>query len=203
MQNGYQCFTPKGVLQQLGATVGHVFLQNMPTPASAFGQWLLQQRHYGTRLVRTTEQKLPATLRIALLKQVLVRLFGATAQSGSLDFLQGKRLSIEVPDLQMHYDIGLDAQRQFWLQTAGHSAQTYAAEVLFRANSHELLLLLSQQADPDTLFFQRRLTVIGDTELGLQLKNFLDTLEPDSLLPPVVMLWFKEIAQTESKAMQS
>jgi predicted lipid carrier protein YhbT len=31
--------------------------------------------------------------------------------------------------------------------------------------------------DPDTLFFSRRLTIEGDTELGLLLKNRLDALE--------------------------
>ncbi|MDZ7871346.1 MAG: SCP2 sterol-binding domain-containing protein [Rheinheimera sp.] len=112
-------------------------------------------------------------------------------------------MSIEVPDLQMHYDLGLDAQRQFWLAAAGSSAQPGDGEVLFRANSTELLLLLSQQVDPDTLFFQRRLTILGDTELGLQLKNLLDTLEPDSLLPPALMLWLQEIAKTKPAAIQS
>lgn len=203
MQKGYQCFTPKGVLQQLGTTAGKLLLQSIPTPGSTLGQWLWQQRHYGPRLVRASEQKLPAGLRNALLKQVLFCLFGETAQAGRLDFLQGKRLSVEVPDLQMHYDIGLDAQKQFWLQSVGGSAPAGTVEVLFRANSTELLLLLSQQTDPDTLFFQRRLTLLGDTELGLQLKNFLDTLEPDKLLPPVLMLWLHAITNTPAVAGQS
>ena len=31
--------------------------------------------------------------------------------------------------------------------------------------------------DPDTLFFARRLTIEGDTELGLMVKNALDALD--------------------------
>ena len=74
------------------------------------------------------------------------------------------------------------------MQGAIEAAST-AEAVLFRANSTELLLLLTQQADPDTLFFQRRLSITGDTELALQLKNYLDTLEPELLLPAKVLQW--------------
>ncbi|MEE8428093.1 MAG: SCP2 sterol-binding domain-containing protein, partial [Gammaproteobacteria bacterium] len=35
--------------------------------------------------------------------------------------------------------------------------------------------------DSDTLFFQRRLRMEGDTELGLEIKNFLDSLDADAL----------------------
>ena len=38
------------------------------------------------------------------------------------------------------------------------------------------LLLASRLEDADTLFFQRRLELSGDTELGLTLRNVLDRL---------------------------
>ena len=47
------------------------------------------------------------------------------------------------------------------------------------------LLLASRQEDPDTLFFRRRLVIEGDTELGLAVKNLVDSLDPD-LMPPRV-----------------
>lgn len=202
MQNGYQLFTPKGVWQQL--------LNLVPTPQSPLGQWCWRQRHYAPQLVQLTEQKLPACLRQTLLRQLLQQVFGAVAARGELDFLLGRRLGVEVPDLQMHYELGLDSQRRFWLLQAGRpvknatapdtakagvlmqrakEAPSKAEAVLFRANSTELLLLLTQQADPDTLFFQRRLSITGDTELALQLKNYLDTLEPELLLPAKVLQW--------------
>jgi predicted lipid carrier protein YhbT len=37
--------------------------------------------------------------------------------------------------------------------------------------------LAKRQEDPDTLFFNRRLSMEGDTELGLIVKNALDALE--------------------------
>jgi len=194
MQNGYQSFTPKEVFLSLGMKLGQCLLPKIPTPQSSVGLWLLQHRQYALAIIRASEQRLPEAVRTTGLKHALSMIFGKVAHQGALDFLCGKRLSIEVPDLQMHYDLGLDAQRQFWLAAAGSSAELCTGEVLFRANSTELLLLLSQQVDPDTLFFQRRLTIIGDTELGLQLKNFLDTVEPELLLPPQLICWMIEIS---------
>lgn len=218
MQNGYQLFTPKEVWRRLcgdvrglvggmaeckvGSIVGSnggqrlstLLWQLLPAPQTQAGQWLLKQRHYGPALVQQIEKQCPATVRSALLQQLLRLVFAKAALSGSLDFLQGKRLTIEVPDLQMHYDLGLDQKRMFWLNTAGTSARAITGEVFFRAESADLLLLLTQQVDPDTLFFQRRLTILGDTELGLQLKNYLDTLEPEQLLPPQLLAWLQAIA---------
>ena len=40
-----------------------------------------------------------------------------------------------------------------------------------------VVTLAMRKEDPDTLFFSRRLSMQGDTELGLLLKNTLDSLE--------------------------
>lgn len=47
------------------------------------------------------------------------------------------------------------------------------ADVTIRGNLRDYLSLLFGREDPDTLFFQRRLVMEGDTELGLILKNSL------------------------------
>ena len=39
------------------------------------------------------------------------------------------------------------------------------------------MLLARRLEDPDTLFFSRRLSMEGDTELGLLVKNTLDAIE--------------------------
>ena len=49
-------------------------------------------------------------------------------------------------------------------------------------------LALIREADPDTLFFNRRLVVEGDTEIALLVKNTLDAidwprLDPEALHP--------------------
>ena len=52
----------------------------------------------------------------------------------------------------------------------------------FAASLNDLILIAGRKEDPDSLFFQRRLRIEGDTELGLELKNLLDSIDLD-LLP--------------------
>ena len=52
-----------------------------------------------------------------------------------------------------------------------------APDLTFRANLCAFLQIVTRQEDPDTLFFNRRLDIEGDTELGLIVKNMLDAVE--------------------------
>ena len=49
-------------------------------------------------------------------------------------------------------------------------------DVTFTACAADFLLLAARRADPDTLFFERRLVIEGDTETGHRLKNVLDAV---------------------------
>lgn len=197
MQNRYEKTTPQEIaagqtlracLQPIWRRHGAALKRHAATLAGPAGA-----------LLRLGERHLPATLRCQLLQSLLRSSFGKAAASGALDFLLDKAVTIEVPDLQMRYRLGLmlaaNGRPQLWLgapdaapgaapdgTAGGATSAAVRAEVLFRANSADLWLLLSQQADPDTLFFQRRLLVLGDTELGLYLKNYLDTLQLPALL---------------------
>jgi predicted lipid carrier protein YhbT len=53
------------------------------------------------------------------------------------------------------------------------------ATVRIRGRLAEFLKLATRAEDPDTLFFQRKLAIEGDTETGLHVKNLLDALEYD------------------------
>ena len=61
-------------------------------------------------------------------------------------------------------------------------------DLAFSANLAAYLQLLTRQEDPDTLFFNRELDITGDTELGLRVKNLLDSLE---LPPPALAKLFR------------
>ena len=50
-------------------------------------------------------------------------------------------------------------------------------DLCFRANLSAFMQMLARQEDPDTLFFNRELSIEGDTELGLVVKNMLDAVE--------------------------
>ncbi len=52
-----------------------------------------------------------------------------------------------------------------------------APDLHFTAQLSAFLQMVSRQEDPDTLFFNRSLSIEGDTELGLRVKNMLDALE--------------------------
>ncbi len=87
-------------------------------------------------------------------------------------FLEGRTVRILIDDL------GVRATLRY---TNGHfrpAAADIDADVSFRAASPDFLKLLRRTEDPDTLFFQRKLRIEGDTELGLHLKNLLDSIEP-------------------------
>lgn len=54
---------------------------------------------------------------------------------------------------------------------------TAPADVCFRGTVSGFLKLILRQEDPDTLFFNRVISIEGDTELGLLVKNLLDSVE--------------------------
>ena len=99
---------------------------------------------------------------------------------GDLDFLKGRTVGIEISDLGIRYRLGFGAGR---IRGFGEGAP---ADASISGGLHEFLLLAARREDADTLFFQRRLRMAGDTELGLYLKNFLDAFEPPARVAPLI-----------------
>lgn len=90
---------------------------------------------------------------------------------GDLQALYGKLIAIHVTDVGLHL--------YFTVQTSGFSAATGSVvpDLTISATAYDFYLLAMRKEDPDTLFFNRRLVVEGDTELGLVAKNTLDAIE--------------------------
>ncbi len=135
----------------------------------------------GSRL----NQLLPQSLQIALIRHTLNHMFAADSQNGSLNFLAGKIVQITVIDFAFSFRLHLKDSRL--MVSANHEMGGAEPDLLIKASSVDFFLLCSAQVDPDTLFFQRRLSMIGDTELGLYLKNFLDSFDTQAKLP--ASLW--------------
>lgn len=90
-----------------------------------------------------------------------------------LAFFNGKVLNIYIADIGAEFSI-------HYKNSALIVADTVAnADLRFSASSYDLLLIATQRLDPDMLFFQRRLAMNGDTELGLGIKNLLASIELD------------------------
>lgn len=89
---------------------------------------------------------------------------------GALGDIEGRRIGIEVLDLRARFVVEVLPQRLVVLDPVA------AAEACVRGTLTDLLLLASRLEDADTLFFQRRLTLTGDVDLGLRVRNLLDQL---------------------------
>ena len=85
--------------------------------------------------------------------------------------LAGKKLRLCVLDAQWTFAFEWRNNRFVACQNTG------VADLTISASAHDFLRLAQRQEDPDTLFFSRRLSMQGDTELGLMVKNTLDALE--------------------------
>jgi predicted lipid carrier protein YhbT len=85
--------------------------------------------------------------------------------------LAGKKMRLRVTDAQLTFDFEWQGGRF----TACHNKAD--ADLTISASAHDFVLLARRQEDPDTLFFNRRLSMEGDTELGLLVKNTIDGIE--------------------------
>lgn len=123
------------------------------------------------RLVRSVVSRLPAyppSLACAVvLTFAAPRLIG---HEGIAD-LDGKAFRIVVRDAGASVAFRVRAPRFEPLAT------DVPVDVCFTACAADFLLLATRRVDPDTLFFERRLVIEGDTEAGLKLKNLLDAVE--------------------------
>jgi O2-independent ubiquinone biosynthesis accessory factor UbiT len=97
-------------------------------------------------------------------------LFLPTLDADTKQRLMGRVVAVQVSDA------GLDCRVR--LASFGFlPALRRAPEVTIRACAWDYYRLARRLEDPDTLFFSRRLTIDGDTELGLLVKNALDAID--------------------------
>lgn len=108
-----------------------------------------------------------------LIEQALAVVFKEALSDGELDFLADRTVTITIVDLDWAFTLTLNSERLVVLPSVP------APNAVMKASSQDLLRIAARKVDPDTLFFQRRLMMTGDTELGLAVKNLLDSLEPD------------------------
>ena len=119
-----------------------------------------------TRVVSRLPQWPPSTAMCAALNL----LFLPTLDKETRQRLMNRTVAIQISDA------GLDCRIS--LTPIGFlPALRRAPEVTIRACAWDYYRLARRLEDPDTLFFSRRLTIDGDTELGLLVKNALDAID--------------------------
>ncbi|ABO24652.1 SCP2 domain-containing protein [Shewanella loihica] len=132
---------------------------------------------YGPKVIAKPLNLVPFSIKAQLIERILNLLMAAQIKDGELDFLQARWVKISVTDLELSFEVSFD--ERLIVREGGE------AEVSFSGCSQALLLIAAGKEDPDTLFFQRRLAIEGDTELGLEVKNLLLSIEFDTM--PVFM----------------
>lgn len=136
-----------------------------PPSSSQSSSFVLPQR-LGALLAR-----LPAYPGSVLLVSALNIGLAPHLPADVLRMLLCKKLRIHVRDARLTFDFEWTGQR------FATCPRQQATDLTIAASAHDFLRLAQRQEDPDTLFFSRRLSMQGDTELGLVVKNSLDALE--------------------------
>ena len=114
----------------------------------------------------------PDGVHASMLAQVLSHLLRGQRLAARLRELEGKVVALDITDVP--------CQLSFLIQHGRlNAAAGKPADVHIRGCLNDFWLLASRREDPDTLFFQRRLCIEGETETGLHVKNLLDSLEYD------------------------
>ena len=89
--------------------------------------------------------------------------------------MRGRRFCVHIKDAGI--------KTYFSVTAKGFVPQvTETADVTFTATAEDFMRLALRQEDPDTLFFNRRLLIEGNTDLGLTVKNMLDSVELGDLV---------------------
>jgi len=122
-----------------------------------------------SHLIGLLDPRVPLAVKRRLVEPLLNRTFAEPLAEGEFDALEGRCVTLNVEDVGVTLTLSLYNARFVLSEDAG--------EATIRGGWREFLCLATRREDPDAMFFQRRLLIEGDTELGLTVKNLLDGRE--------------------------
>lgn len=115
--------------------------------------------------------KLPATPPAWLLVTSLNQLVRRGVLPADMELLDGRRFEVRLADAGVSLRFAANAQRFTLDRNPGEP------DLRLSANLADFARMMLREEDPDTLFFNRKLVIEGDTELGLIVKNLLDSVD--------------------------
>lgn len=143
---------------------------NLPLPPSP------QQLYpHIPKWLATPFTKMPFSAQRAIITRALKEVFRDALMHGEWNFLKGRWLRVSITDLGVNWYFSYNGNQDILLSESGQN------DVSISGRMQEFILLAARKEDPDTLFFQRRLLIEGDTELGLEVKNLIDSLDIETL----------------------
>lgn len=125
----------------------------------------------------------PQLVNRKVIESVLNRVLQEQVADGDFDYLTGKWLQVEIRDAQLFVTLGFHNGHFVCREVVRESCE---ANAYLSVMTVDAIDMVQHKVDPDTLFFQRKLNIAGDTELAHHVKNTLDTLDPEAI-PKVVL----------------
>lgn len=133
------------------------------------------------KILRPSLRLLPFKAQKSILLPALTSVFHEAIEEGDFEFLQDKWLKIVITDLGLTWWLSFDENKLLMASKDEMAVNNSIEDVSFSATGDDLILIAGRKQDPDTLFFQRRLKIEGDTELGLEVKNLIDAIDIEQL----------------------
>lgn len=169
-------------------------------PATRLMQSVAQQLLSPSNLGRLVTA-VPKVFSIKLTEWVLNSRLQQQLIDGEFQYLEGRKLGIEIKDAKFVLLIGYASSQLCCYDIAdGEKKTTCNPDATLAIDSLSAIELLQQTVDPDTLFFQRKLSIRGDTELAHRVKNTLDTLPPE-IIPKIarqlMVIYARTLTQVE------
>ncbi len=119
-------------------------------------------------LIRRADRHTPFLLKQLATESILNRMFAEAINEGEFDDFEGRTIRLEFHGGHPGITLG------FWQGRL--RAVDGDGEAVIRGGWAAFYQLANRKLDPDQLFFQRKLVIEGNTELGLGIKNLLDSL---------------------------
>ncbi|CAM3626409.1 ubiquinone anaerobic biosynthesis accessory factor UbiT [Parendozoicomonas haliclonae] len=122
------------------------------------------------------------------------RAFAEPLKEGDFEAMEGQWLHLHIKDMKLDFYLTVENE-------SFRFERPRPCGVTIGGNAADFLSMAARREDPDTLFFNRRITIEGDTELGLTVKNMLDGLDFEQL-PGVVQWAIQKLDQASQKLNQ-
>jgi len=127
--------------------------------------------------------RMPRKFNYLVVERLLNSAFAEQISEGDFEFLEGRALQVEIIDAKLFIGLSFHHNR---ITCFHFNSLACTSDATLSIDTLNAINLIQQEVDPDTLFFQRKLKINGDTELAHHVKNTIDTLDPEVI--PAFML---------------
>jgi len=162
------------------------FLSSLPAPPSGVSSFV--KKLVSPPTIGWISTKVPSTINCIATQKIINHTFCEQITDGDFDFLQNRLLQIEILDAGLYVGLSFNQNRIICTHFDNTAIE---ADATLSIDTPNAISLIQQQVDPDTLFFQRKLKINGDTELAHNVKNTIDTLDPE-VIPKLLMRFIVE-----------